>query len=192
MTTTPILAWHFRDAGGTTSRLAKPEHVGVRYSVTPPVACCSNGLHGSIRAIDALEYASSTTAIICRTSHEGEIDRQHDKLASEHRTVLWQADCTMALHEFACLCAEQSFEIIKKRGSVVAPEMLACVDAKRKWMRGEINSEELAAARDAAWDAARDAARDAAWDAAWDAARDAQNILLEETLNGLNVQVVMP
>jgi len=161
---TATLAWHFRDQDGTTSRLAKPEEVGVRYSVKPPIACCRNGLHGSIRAIDALEYAASATAIICRTYHEGEMDHQSNKIASEHRTVLWQADCTAVLHEFACLCAEQSFEVIKKRGAVVAPEMLACVDAKRKWLRGEISDSELYAACDAASDAtyaARAAARDA-------------------------------
>jgi len=173
---TATLAWHFRDQDGTTSRLAKPEEVGVRYSVKPPIACCRNGLHGSIRAIDALEYAASATAIICRTYHEGEMDHQSNKIASEHRTVLWQADCTAVLHEFACLCAEQSFEVIKKRGAVVAPEMLACVDAKRKWLRGEISDSELYAACDAASDAtyaARAAARDAR-DAAC-AARDARD-----------------
>ena len=191
----PILAWHFRDKDGTTSRLAKPEEVGVRYSVTPPITCCRNGLHGSIRAIDALGHAASTTAIVCRTSHEGEVDHQSDKIASEHRTVLWQADCTAVFHEFACLCAEQSFEVIKKRGTVVAPEMLACVDAKRKWLRGEISDSELYAARDAAIvgdsAGAYAAAYAAARDAARAAARAAQNTLLEEMLNALQPRGVL-
>jgi len=135
------------------------------------------------------------------------VDHQSDKIASEHRTVLWQADCTAVFHEFACLCAEQSFEVIKKRGTVVAPEMLACVDAKRKWLRGEISDSELYAASDAAYAAARDAASDAAYaaayaaasDAAYAAARDAaraaaraaQNTLLEEMLNALQPRGVL-
>ncbi len=97
------------------------------------------------------------------------------------------------LHEFACRCAEEALKLVKDPD----PRSVAAIEAKRKWLKGEISDEELAAASDAAraaaWDvasaAARDAARaaaraaasaaasaaarDAAWAAAWDAARDA-------------------
>jgi hypothetical protein len=89
------------------------------------------------------------------------------------------------LHEFACRCAENALKLVDGPD----PRSVAAIEAKRKWLRGEISDEELAAAeyaaraaakdaaRDAAWAAARDAAwaaaRDAAWDAAWAAARDA-------------------
>lgn len=79
------------------------------------------------------------------------------------------------LHEFACRCAEYALSFADNPD----PRSIAAIEAKRKWLRGEITDMELyaasaaarVAARDAARDAARVAARVAAWDAAWDAAR---------------------
>ena len=51
------------------------------------------------------------------------------------------------------------------------PRSVAAVEAKRKWMRGEITDRQLEEARDAARDATRDAAEYAAWCAAWCAVR---------------------
>ena len=85
------------------------------------------------------------------------------------------------LHEFACRCAEYALSFVDNPD----PRSIAAIEAKRKWLRGEITYAELYAARDAAWaaasaaamvaewDAARAAAWDAAWDAEWDAARAA-------------------
>ncbi len=93
------------------------------------------------------------------------------------------------LHEFACRCAEEALKLVKDPD----PRSVAAIEAKRKWLKGEITDEELAAASaaawaaawaaasaaasaaamDAAWAAAMAAAWDAAWDAAWAAARDA-------------------
>ena len=73
------------------------------------------------------------------------------------------------LHEFACRCAEYALSFVDNPD----PRSIAAIEAKRKWLRGEITDAELYAARAAARDAAWDAARAAAWDAAWDAARDA-------------------
>ena len=89
------------------------------------------------------------------------------------------------LHEYACRCAEYALSLIDNPD----PRSAAAIEAKRKWLRGEIDNSALDAARDAAWGAAwyaaRTAARDAAWyaawyaactaarDAAWGAARDA-------------------
>jgi hypothetical protein len=55
------------------------------------------------------------------------------------------------LHEFACRCAENALALIEKPD----PRSIAAIEAKRKWLRGEISDEEL----DAAWAAARDAVR---------------------------------
>lgn len=90
------------------------------------------------------------------------------------------------LHEFACRCAERALSRIDKPDE----RSVAAIEARRKWMRGEISDDEMdaacAAARDAAWYAAWYAAcaavRDvpcaeawyAAWDAAWDAEREWQ------------------
>lgn len=73
------------------------------------------------------------------------------------------------LHEFACRCAEYALSFADKPD----PRSIAAIEAKRKWLRGEITDKELNAARAAAWAAARAAAGAAAWDAAWAAARDA-------------------
>ena len=77
------------------------------------------------------------------------------------------------LHEFACRCAEYALSFVDNPD----PRSIAAIDAKRKWLRGEIKDKELRAARAAAGAAARDAAgaaaRDAAWAAAGAAARDA-------------------
>ena len=85
------------------------------------------------------------------------------------------------LHEFACRCAEYALSFMDNPD----PRSIAAIEAKRKWLRGEITDMELRAAWATAWDAAgdaagdaaRDAARAAAWavarDAAWAVARDA-------------------
>ena len=54
------------------------------------------------------------------------------------------------LHEFACRCAEEALKLVKDPD----PRSVAAIEAKRKWLKGEISDEELAAAWAAAWDAA--------------------------------------
>ena len=76
------------------------------------------------------------------------------------------------LHEFACRCAEYALSFVASPD----PRSIAAIEAKRKWLRGEITDAELAAAWDAARAAASDAAGDAAWDAAMYAARDAEMV----------------
>ena len=79
------------------------------------------------------------------------------------------------LHEFACRCAEYALSFVE--GS--DPRSIAAIEAKRKWLRGEITDAELDAARGEARDAAHDvtmyaariAARVAAQDVAWVIAR---------------------
>ena len=79
------------------------------------------------------------------------------------------------LHEFACRCAEYALSFVE--GS--DPRSIAAIEAKRKWLRGEITDAELdvarvaarVAAHDAAMYAARIAARVAAQDVAWVIAR---------------------
>ena len=73
------------------------------------------------------------------------------------------------LHEFACRCAEKAMAFVGNPD----PRSIAAIEAKRKWVRGEITSDELAAAQVAAWEAAWAAARTAALAAAQDAAQDA-------------------
>ena len=71
------------------------------------------------------------------------------------------------LHEYACRCAEYALTFVREPDS----RSIAAIEAKRKWLRGEISNDGLTSARDAARDAA-DAAAATAWAAA-DAARAA-------------------
>ena len=82
------------------------------------------------------------------------------------------------LHEFACRCAEYALSFADNPD----PRSIAAIEAKRKWLRGEITNKELYAARDAARDAARAAARDAARAAA----REHEIEILRELLEGDN------
>jgi hypothetical protein len=185
-----MLAWHFlRDD----QRLSYPPHtlveVGQKMTVEPPLELCRWGLHASKRALDALGYAPGIIA--CRVELSGEILEDDDKVCATERTVLSMIDATNILHEFACWCAEQALLREREAGQKPNPRIWAAIEAKRKWLRGEITDSELETAKDAARDAAKTAAvaaaytawaaayaadqtaRAAAWEAAWDAAREA-------------------
>ena len=74
------------------------------------------------------------------------------------------------LHEYACRCAEYALTFVREPDS----RSIAAIEAKRKWLRGEISNDDLTAARAAAvW--AADAAARAAARAAWTAADAAAN-----------------
>ena len=73
------------------------------------------------------------------------------------------------LHEFAYRCAEEALKLVENPD----PRSVAAIEAKRKWMRGEIGDEELAAAR-AATREAEAATWSAVDSAAWAAARAAR------------------
>ena len=188
-----ILAWHFLAESGKMAYRDAPVRAGKTYRCRGPILLCSSGLHASTRILDALNYAPGP--ICCRVEMGGTIRHGDDKLCATSRKVLAIADITTILHEFACDVAEQALAVAK----VEDPRLWAAIEAKRKWLRGEITNEELvaagAAARAAAWAAAWDvavgaagaAARNAAVDVSWAAARgtgraaswDAQNTMLE-------------
>src|ERR1035438_6765946 len=156
--------WHFVPKNLKIAHSGEPVEVGRTYRVEGKIVPCENGLHGSIRLLDALGYSSSSVLTRCR--YDGTIVHESDKLAASERTILWIGDIGPILHEAACVFAERALRIAK----VTDPRSWAAIDAKRKWLRGEITDKALAAASAAAWDAAWDAARDAAWAAASDAA----------------------
>ena len=191
-----ILAWYFlKEDRKLRYAPYTPVEPGQVLRVEGPLELCRRGLHASIRPLDALRYAPGS--IVCRVEMGGDIIHGDDKLCASERKTLWVADATNALHEFACLCAER--ELLRRRRAGREPDKRcwAAIEAKRAWLRGEIDDKALAAAVDAAWAAAyaaaaayvaraaahaaadaaaaaayaaRAAARDAAWDAAVDAA----------------------
>jgi hypothetical protein len=172
-----MLAWHFlagdKRLGYGDGRLVE---VGQTLECEGEPALCERGMHGSVRLIDAVYYASGP--IVCRVKIEGDVIEDEDKLCGRRRTVLWMFDATNILHEFACGCAEDALALVAQPDA----RSVEAIAAKRKWLRGEITDEELDAARAAALDAARAAAWDAAMDAAsaaalaaaWDASAAAR------------------
>jgi hypothetical protein len=161
-----MLAWHFLR---NDRKLNYPPYtlveVGQKLTVEPPLELCFRGLHASKRALDALGYTPGPIA--CRVELSGEMLEGDDKVCATERTVLQMLDATNILHEFACWCAEQALLKEREAGREPDPRSWAAIEAKRKWLRGEITDSELEAARDAALAAA---AQDVAWDAAWGAA----------------------
>jgi len=162
-----MLAWHFlsedKRLGNGDGRLVE---VGQTLECDGKPVLCDNGMHGSARLIDALHYASGP--IVCRVEIEGDVIEGEDKLCGRRRTVLWMVDATRILHEFACRCAEDALALVEQPDE----RSVAAIEAKRKWLKGEITDGELDAAALAAWDAALYVARAAAW-AARAAARSA-------------------
>jgi len=151
-----MLAWHFlsedKRLGYGDGRLVE---VGQTLECKGKPELCSNGMHGSVRLIDALYYANGP--IVCRVEIDGDVIEDTDKLCGRRRTVLWMLNATRILHEFACTCAEDALALVERPDE----RSVAAIAAKRRWLNGEITDEELDSARAAAWDAAR-----AAWDAA--------------------------
>ena len=166
------LGWHwlgndkrlrYRDGRAVTN--GEIVEVGKAYTAEEPLVLCANGMHASKRAIDALNYACGS--IVCRVRLSGDIVEGDDKACARRREVLWMADATSVLHEWACWCAEQALLREREAGREPDPRSWAALTAKRRWLAHEISDEEL--------DAARAAAREAAGAAAW----AAQNAELE-------------
>jgi hypothetical protein len=200
-----VLAWHFlrenRRLGFGDGRIVES---GKTFQVEPPIELCERGLHASVRAIDAIEYAPGP--IVCRVLLSGEILHGDDKAVATHRTVLWVADADAVLHEFACVIAERALDAAVAGRREADPRSRNAIRVKRSWAAGNATYDELVAARDAAWGAAWSraaalAAASCAWGAAWVSARDAaraaakalawvdvrddQNRILEHMLLGL-------
>ena len=153
--------------------------VGKTLTVDRPIIPCERGLHASVRAIDALQYAPGS--FVCRVKCGGEVVHEHDKLACSERTVVWMADATNVLHRFAVETARSALKAERKRGREPHPDSWRVLDVKTAWLNGRATDADLSAARSAAgsaarstaWSAARSAAESAAESAAWSAAESA-------------------
>ena len=163
--------------------------------------CWLNCDDGAAKLEEIGKRQEQWTAMDVLNLPEDEVSAE-DKLWAVLRPEFIEKDI---LHEFACRCAEEALSHIENPD----PRSVAAIEAKRKWVRGEISDDELDAARyaarfvarSAARDVARDAARsaacsaaryaargtadDAAWYAAWSAARDAARTHQVEMLKEL-------
>ncbi|MBF8297380.1 MAG: hypothetical protein HW395_37 [candidate division NC10 bacterium] len=179
-----MLGWHWLAVDRRLQHGARQVvEVGRTYTATGPPGMCRNGMHASRRALDALEYAPGP--IICRVRLGGPILHDDDKSVAATRIVLWMADATIRLHEFALVCAQGALGSRAATGAEVDARSWAVLEIKRRWLKGKATDQELSAARSAAESAARSAARSAAQSAAWSAAWSAENMILESMLEGL-------
>jgi len=159
---------------------ARPIAIGVTHEVDAPIQLCERGLHASVRALDALQYAPGP--IVWRVELSGEIKTGDDKCVATHRKYIGGGvDASAVMRAFARRCAldvahlwdmpplvraylETGDELIRAAAWAAAWDAAGAAAKAAAW----------AAARDAVWDAAGNAARAAALAAAWAAARDAE------------------
>ena len=153
-------AWHFTSENMTLRNGdGRKIVVGETLSCDGDIAPCENGMHGSKRIIDALQYAPGP--ILTRVEITGDVIEGHDKIAGRHRKVLWSLDATEILHRFA---VQVALDACQKAG-ITDSSVLAAPQAKLDWLDGKISDKELAAVRSAALSAAK---------SAWSATRSAR------------------
>lgn len=110
-----VLAWHWLRDDGNLAHVSPPQKVIERIYTCGnlPLKLCEYGMHGSVHALDGLKYAEG--AVVCRVELWGDIERDADKLCARYRKVLWMADATSTLHEFAGQAAEAA--LLRERQS---------------------------------------------------------------------------
>ena len=175
--TTGLVVWHF---AGATLRDGRPlPKAGDTLKHEGEVVPCESGLHGSVRALDALQYAPGHMVALCELRGEV-VPHDTDKHAASERHYLTDyVDASRELHLFACWCATKALDREEAAGRKVDPRSRRAIEVKLLWLDGKATDEDLDAALAAAWDAA---ALDAdAWDAAW----DEHNAELERRLHKL-------
>jgi len=172
------LGWHFLREDGRTAYGWRKPRPGRMMHCKGPLELCANGLHASVRAIDALSYAPGP--IIQRVELVGRRLDEQDKSCARSRRCLWLADATRVLHEFANWCAEGALDTERLAGREPDRRSVEVLAVKRRWLDGQATDEELSYVRGAAWDAVQElrvATREAVWvaaqDAAWAATREA-------------------
>ena len=151
-------AWYFSE---TSKKLRYGDNreiaLGVTHTITGTPIPCEHGLHGSVKILDALSFASGP--VLWEVELAGEIveHSDHDKHAATERTYLrGGVDVSDVLRAFARRCA---LDVIDKWD---APAIV------RQYL--ETGDESIRAAAEAAAEAAWAAAMAAAWAAAWAAA----------------------
>lgn len=119
-------------------------------------------IEGRIDLIDVLDYAPSPP-LFCYIDITGNVAMSEVGKVTGHRYKIFHTvDATNILHEFACICAEDAFKAVKNPDH----RSVAMVKAKRDWVAGRIDSNQLQTAVNNAWAAVEDAKTDLSIDAA--------------------------
>lgn len=132
-----ITCWHFLPDNKVTRYSNEVVTNGSILTAQGDLKLCSNGLHGSISALDALKYAPGS--IICRTEISGDIIEGGDKICGRNRKCLQMADATKVLRIFAADCAVRLLSKIKDPD----PRTVAAIQGVRDFAEGKITKEEL-------------------------------------------------
>ena len=152
MKTTPRwYGWHFL-AEDRRLRYGAREVVeaGRTYTAEGPLSLCGNGMHASKRALDALGYAPGPW--VCWVELRGERLDETDKSCARERPVLWMADATTVLHQFAVTVATDVLHLVEAvTGEAIDARCWQALAVKERWLRGQASDAELAASRAASW-----------------------------------------
>jgi len=130
--------------------------LGVTITHAGESRICQSGLHASPTPRTMFDYTAGP--VICYVSCADIREQQNDKFVCRSRTVLWWADCTDMLREFACWAA------------LSVSHLWHMPDVVRRCLDGTDRSK---------------SARAAACAVVWDAPRDTQNAKLLEMLSEL-------
>jgi hypothetical protein len=164
-------AWHFLADTGLLRDGSVPPLDGEWLKYDGKLSLCRNGLHASVRALDALLFAPGN--VVCLVEIGGEMVQEDDKLVCSARKILARANAEEVLRDFARKCALNVAD--KWSMPVVVRQWLETGDksirkAAERAARDAANSAAGGAAYSAAWSAANSAARSAAYNAAYSAA----------------------
>jgi hypothetical protein len=176
-----IRAWHF--VGKTLRDGTHIPRDGEKLIYKGKPILCARGLHASVDAFDALQYAPGDT--LCLVECGGEITTSNDKLVCTERTIIARIDANDMLRYFARMQALSVIHLYPNGTDDIVFDYLmtgneSLRDAARATAWDAARATTLDAALDAAWATAWDAARATALDAALDAAREEFNNLVKE------------
>ena len=149
-----VKAWWFSVGKTLPHDDGRKIQLGRTHKIKGELIPCHNGLHASVKPLDALGYAPGP--IVWRVEMGGTVIHHDDKLCASERTYLAGGiDVSDTLRKFARMCALDVIDLW------TAPEIVVrYLKTGDESIRG--------AAWEAAWEAARSAALAAARDAAWD------------------------
>lgn len=146
--------WHFVQADGRlrdSVKLAVSPHCGtkvypgltLRVSGRPVVD--GWGLHASQHAANAVFHAPSL--LVCRVRLSGVVVQAEREMAATERTVLWMADATRPVWEWACRCASSALhrEIAAPRQP--DPALWRAVQVRWDWLHGRATQNDIEDAR---------------------------------------------